>query len=89
MTAAADDSNNEIGGDAPLTQPEPQTPSAIVVTQNELLKSVIDDLDQEEDFINDQSVPWKRRRDEIIENIKDKNSKLYLKKADVLKYKLG
>jgi hypothetical protein len=81
------DSDNE-GEDALLTQPE-TTPSAVVVTENELRQSILDDPNAEEEFISEQSVAWKKRRNEIIENIKNKQSKLYLKTADVLKYKLG
>lgn len=85
-TVVPGSSDQENEEEPPSTQP--QVP---IITKQQLFRSIIDNPDKEKAFVDQNSSEWKNRRNELIERIIDENSypRLYLKKTDVITYKLG
>ena len=69
--------------EAPSTQP-PQA----AITKQMLINSIIDDPDEEKEFVNQKSNEWKARRQNLVDSIIE-NPSMYLKKIDVIQFKLG
>lgn len=71
-----------------LTQPS--EPQVSTFTKQDFYKSVIDDPDKEQAFMDSKSPEWQQRRMELIEMITDTSrNRIYLKKADIINYKIG